>query len=211
MIPAGRLFCHFFSFSAYSILEATIGGLGTLMDRDDEQLVAEVQAGDTAQFGVLYDRYIGAMYRFLYVRTGHKETAEELTSDVFFRALDRIHGFRPRRGGFRAWLYAIARHRVIDHYRRKRPVLSLDDAMEIPGTEASSEAALDIKLRLERARELMRKLSPAEQEVLLLHAWEGLAHKEIAKVIGKSESAVKKMFSRAVQKLHLFMYEERQS
>ncbi len=177
------------------------------MDRDDEQLVAQVQAGDTAQFGVLYDRYIEPIYRFVYIKTHEKETAEELTGDIFLKAFDRIASYRAGNRGFRAWLYGIARHRVIDYYRRKRSTVSIEDAWDIPAQDGTVQETTDARLQFERLQECMAFLSQNERDILMLRVWEDMTHREIAAVLGKREAAVKKMFSRAVQKLKVIFYE----
>ncbi|PIR75566.1 MAG: hypothetical protein CO030_02135 [Candidatus Magasanikbacteria bacterium CG_4_9_14_0_2_um_filter_42_11] len=75
--------------------------------------------GDREAFGQLYDLYIKEIYRFVYYKTHQKETAADITADIFVKALHKIDTFDAMKGSFRTWLYTIARSAVIDHYRTK--------------------------------------------------------------------------------------------
>lgn len=176
------------------------------MTLDDQQLVEEVLAGDRAQFGVLYDRYIDAIYRFVFYKTNHRQTAEDLTSQIFFKALEKIGSFRSTKGTFRTWLYEIARNTIIDFYRRERPTQPLSAIQELGGDTTKYD--VDNTLLLDRVRRSMIDLTTAERDTITLRLWESLSHREIAEVLGKSEVAVKKMYSRAMKKLKMDFYEE---
>lgn len=169
---------------------------------DDTQLIAAAQAGDTASFGVLYDEYIEPVYRFVYFKTHHKETAEDLTSFIFLKALEQLSSFHPQKGPFRAWLYTIARNTITDHYRResKKRHMPIEDAWELPSSYNTS-SSVENRLCIERLREWTKDFSAVERDVLMLRIWQGLSHKEIAAAIGKTETNCKQIYSRAIEKL----------
>src|SRR5437867_12907553 len=100
----------------------------------DRNLALRAGKGDAAAFGALYDRHVEAVYRYVYYRVRNDADAEDLTSDVFMRALRAISRYEPRQA-FLAWLYRIARNAVIDRSRRTRIQISFEDALAHPGVD----------------------------------------------------------------------------
>ena len=90
------------------------------MEKSEKKLIKLIKLGDKESFGILYDRYIEKIYQYIYYKTHHKETAEDLTSLTFVKSLDYLPGFNEDNGNFKAWLYRIARNNIIDHYRTKK-------------------------------------------------------------------------------------------
>ena len=88
------------------------------------ELVTSAQR-DPSAFRTLYEQHARPIYRYLYSNVGNQADAEDLTSQVFLQALEDLDKFRNQ-GGFRAWLFAIARSRAMDHYRNRRVELPLD-------------------------------------------------------------------------------------
>src|SRR5690242_1419996 len=109
---------------------------------EDRALVTQAQAGDRAAFALLYDRYVGPIYRFCYRRLGGKEDAEDATSSIFINALAALPTYCADRGSFRSWLFAIAHHALIDHARSRRPTADLDVVDRGVGGDPTPEAAL---------------------------------------------------------------------
>src|SRR6266511_3286320 len=101
---------------------------------EDVALAVRASQGDPAAFGTLYDRHVTAVYRYVYYRVRNDAEAEDLTSDVFMRALRAIPRYEPRQA-FLAWLYRIARNAVIDRSRRTRIQISFEDALAHPGVD----------------------------------------------------------------------------
>lgn len=112
-------------------------GVGTGVEADDRLLVAAARA-DPRAFGPLYRRYVSPIYRYCYLRLGDREAAEDATNDVFIKALAGLGGLRG--GTFAAWLFRIAHNVVVDSYRRHRPSVPVESALELadpaPGVEA---------------------------------------------------------------------------
>ncbi len=170
------------------------------MDQTELAAVSACQAGDLTKFDAIYTENVDAVYRFLYRRTLHRPTAEDLTSTAFIKAMESIRSFDPSKGKLRAWLYRIARNSLIDHYRTSRPTASIETVWDLSGDEVASlatERGIDAGL-LHKA---LATLSPDQREIVLLRVWEGLSHKEIADLTGKTESNSKVIFSRAVAEL----------
>lgn len=162
------------------------------------QLALQAKAGDQTAFGVLYNSYIKRIYDFIYFKTLSKVTAEDLSSQVFLKALKHIANFKS--DNFAAWLYTIARHTVIDHYRSDKNYKNIEDCWDLTDLSDLIKET-DIKLKLEQVRSALQKLSANDRELLIMRLWSELSFQEIALSLGKKEAAVKVAFGRALNRL----------
>ncbi|HBY96857.1 MAG TPA: RNA polymerase subunit sigma-24 [Chloroflexi bacterium] len=139
-------------------------------------------------------------------RVGSQQDAEDLTAQVFTEALDRLDGYRGQ-GTFAAWLFAIARHKVVDHYRQRGDVVSLESG-SAQGLEAPDAAPEYWAVRNEQRCLLasaLQTLAPEKQELLAPRFFAGLKYGQVAQALGKSEAAVKMMVYRALDELRARM------
>ncbi len=166
----------------------------------EQQAVFAVQSGQTEQFTVLYDLYIDKIYRFLFYRVHHKELAEDLTSQTFLQAFDKIHQYDAGKGAFGAWLYRVARNLMIDEIRRKKPTDNIDNHYDLQD-DTDIEADVDSQLSAESVQKLLESLPIDARELLTLRLWDDLSYAEIADLTGKTEGALKMQFSRLIKKL----------
>ena len=169
---------------------------------EDRNLALRAGKGDAAAFGALYDRYVEAVYRYVFYRVRNDADAEDLVSDVFVRALRAIPRYEPR-VAFLAWLYRIARNAVIDRARRSRTQISFEDALAHPNVDQIVEPDANI-LALsdkEAVRGALAKLTPLQQEVIVLRFVEGYSTQEIATLVGKREGTVRGIQFRALEAL----------
>jgi len=167
---------------------------------DDSIYVERCQSGEAEAFGVLYDRYLDKIYRFVYYKTFSKETAEDITSNVFHKALEKINSFASDKGTFSAWLYRIARNSVIDHYRTNKNDLSLEDVFEV-GVDERTPESIDALSALKTVQTYLETLDARQREIITLRVWEEKSYKEIAEIIGGSEDSIKMAFSRGIREL----------
>jgi RNA polymerase sigma-70 factor (ECF subfamily) len=169
---------------------------------DPKELAAieACQAGMLGRFDDLYQLYAEKIYRFIYFKTFHRETAEDVTSDVFMKALERIRQFDASRGTFFAWMYRIARNTVIDHYRTSHPAEDIENGWAL-SSSTDIERDAEANVALEKVQDALRLLKPEQREVVIMRLWDGLSHKEIADILGMTESNVKQVFSRTIRKL----------
>lgn len=170
------------------------------MDNDEKILLKKCQNGDLTHFGKLYDLYIKKIYDFVFYKTNHKEIAEDLTSKVFLKALNKIDSFKIEGGSFQAWLYMIARNTVIDHYRTYKSESDIDDFWDISSSE-NIERDIDMKHKLEKVDEYLKNLKSDQREILIMRIWQGLSYREIAEILGKSEASCKMKTARVLNKL----------
>ncbi|HRH94210.1 MAG TPA: sigma-70 family RNA polymerase sigma factor [Candidatus Peribacteria bacterium] len=170
------------------------------MDSTELAAVAACQAGRLSEFDTLYTQHVDAVYRYLYRRTLVREVAEDLTSTAFLKAMESIRSFDPDKGNLRAWLYRIARNGLIDYYRTRRPSADIESVWDLPGDEVST-LVTERRIESELLHKALATLTADQREIVLLRVWEGLSHKEIAALTGKTEANSKVLFSRAVAEL----------
>lgn len=173
------------------------------MDEEREQQLVARAKRDPESFAHIYDHYFERIYAFIYRRTGDRQTAEDLTSDTFYKALANIQKYEYTGQPFSSWLFRIASNVVTDYYRSRKPVTSMDDfeGMQFTAAGISPEEAalaLDDAQAVQRA---IKTLSADQQEVVMLRFSGGLRLKEIASMIGKTEGAVKALMFRALSNL----------
>jgi RNA polymerase sigma-70 factor (ECF subfamily) len=170
-------------------------------ERDDGQLVEAAQAGDAEAFGQLYDRYVRKIHDYLFYRCHHRETAEDLTSQAFTKALERLASFDAAKGTFSAWIYRIARNTLIDHFRALKPETDIEDVWDLlrDGTDVARDAETAEKLRAVEAH--LATLPSHQRELVIMRVWDGLTYAEIAEATGKSEASCKMAFSRTMSGL----------
>lgn len=166
----------------------------------EAQAIQDCQAGRMDSFVVLYDSYAEKIYRFLYFRTFQKELAEDLTSQTFLKAMDKIQLFRSDRGTFQAWLYQIARNLLIDEFRRRKPTENIEAHYDIAGS-TNLETETQTQMSVEALQELIRTLPEEAQELVTMRLWDELSYAEIAVVTGKTEGSLKMQFSRIIAQL----------
>lgn len=172
-----------------------------MMDAEQHaRLVGRWKQGDSSAFEELYAEYVSAIYKFVYYRISHKQTAEDVTSDVFMKALGRIQQFDESKGTFQSWLYAIARNTLVDHYRTKKETVDIEQAYEV-GENHDLDGHVDRARELEKVRAYLDTLPEDQREIVLLRVWDDLSYQQIAEIVGKSEAACKMMFSRSIGKL----------
>ena len=177
---------------------------------DRQRLIALVELarqGDTEAFGLLFDHYNGAVYRFLYYRTRSQALAEDLTSETFFRALRSMTGFRWQGKDFGAWLMTIARNLATDHFKAGRTRLELttedmglhDNAEDGPETEVLAGLTNELLLKA------VSQLAPEQRDCVVMRFLQGMSIAETAAVLGRSEGAVKQLQLRGVRNLAKLM------
>ena len=170
-------------------------------------LVERAQAGESEAFGLIYDRYVDTVFRFVYFRVGNRQLAEDLTSDTFLRALKRIGSFTWQGRDLGAWLVTIARNLVADHFKSGRYRLEvttgdvLDADREDRGPEGSPESAVVDHITNVALLTAVKQLNPEQQECIVLRFLQGFSVAETAQTMGKNEGAIKALQYRAVRAL----------
>ena len=174
-------------------------------DADIAALVARSQAGEGEAFGLLYDRYVDVIYRYIYYRVANPTLAEDLVSETFLRALRRIDTFTWQGRDFAAWLVTIARNLIADHFKsgRYRLEITTEDIQETGRTQTTDgpESVVLDSLTNETLLAAIKKLNPEQQECIVLRFLQGMSVTETGLAMGKNDGAIKALQYRAVKAL----------
>ena len=176
-------------------------------DQDTNELVAWAQSGDAEAFAALYLRYFERVYGYLRMSLRDPHEAEDLTQQVFLKALDHLDTYEvaPHRS-FRPWLFRIARNLLIDHVKKHRPTL-LDDPDQMPRRAPAGPAdAATVESTLAWMSDsevtlFIERLPMPQRQVITLRYMIGLSLEEIADVLGRTPGSVRMLDLRARQYL----------
>jgi len=168
----------------------------------EEKIIKNAVKGEASAFGALYDFYHSQIYRFVFIKVGRREEAEDLTHQVFMNAWTNIRSYKHRGFPFSSWLYRIARNQVIDYYRTRKGDVSIEQVdPEYFVAPVSAHFDLGNKMEMDRVMLAIKELKPEYQDVIIMRFVEELSVKEVASAVGKSEGAVKLLQHRAIKEL----------
>jgi RNA polymerase sigma-70 factor (ECF subfamily) len=151
----------------------------------------------------LYDRYQPKIFRYLWSHLPDRQTAEDLTGEVFIRMVHSLPSYRLAEASFGAWLFRIARNLLFDHYRKEghKQEISLDQVNELRSDQGDPAEFVEERLFVEKVRKGLQALQPAQQEVIVLRFMAGMPIKDVAAILGKTIGAVKIAQHRGLQEL----------
>jgi RNA polymerase sigma-70 factor (ECF subfamily) len=166
-------------------------------------LIARAAEGDRDAFGQLYERYVVRVFRHVYVLMGDPKAAEDLTADTFLKALEAMPRYEVRGIPYLAWLLRIAHNLTINHKKsaKNRGHAQLPEDLRATRRFSLPEEACHLKLEAEEMWRQVRTLRDSQRQVIVMRFVDGLRYAEIAKVMGKSESAVRVIQYRALSSL----------
>lgn len=169
----------------------------------EEQALAQATKGDKHAFGVLYDKYAGRIYNYIYYRTGSNQDAEDLTSRVFFRAMRHITNYTDRGVPFSAWLYRIAHNLVANWHRdsSRRQEVELEDGYRASKGDEYPEIALEESEEQNALLGLIRRLPEERQQLLILKFVEHMSNADIGQIMDRTEGAIKSLYHRTLLSL----------
>ena len=168
----------------------------------DERLLVEAAQRDPVKFGDLYEIHFERIYAFIARRVSDRQTAEDLTSDVFHKALANLRSYEFRGAPFGAWLIRIAANVMADQFKRAAREVSVEPGeLPEPSTQPDMEA-IEHRARLFR---LVEELPQDQRRVTIQRFVEQKSIREIAQELGRSEGAVKQLQLRALQSLRAQM------
>ncbi len=173
----------------------------TFKEIPDADLIAQAQAGQLEAFGELYHRYMAKIYRYIRSRVGSERDAEDLTGVVFLNAFQALGSYKERGAPFGAYLYRVARNKIVDHYRNQPEPDPLHEQENLlPGTE-DTEARVMQAEDIQEIRAAIRKLPENYQEIIRLRVLMELPTEEIGRWMGKKPSNVRVLLHRALKAL----------
>lgn len=172
----------------------------------EQEIISQCKIGKFEYFWELYEKYVDQIYRFVYLKTYDSDVSEDITSQTFFKAIDKISTFKnDETSNFRAWLYRIAYNLVVDTYKKDTAHISSQEILEI-GYSQDFEKNIENKQKIEEILAYLDTLKPSHKQILIMRFWDDLSYKEISEVTWESLANCKKVVSRTLQNIPSSLY-----
>ena len=175
--------------------------MSTGPSREDERDLVQRAKGDPAAFGQLYDIHFLQIYRFVYSRVRDQQAAEDVTSEVFMKALKSIGRYQDTGRPFSAWLYQIAVNAVADRYRAARPTEDIEEQRSLAAAGPGLEDIAERREEMRRIWAIVETLPAQQRMAMVLKFQEDMKIEDIAAALGKSPGAVKLLIHRGVTRV----------
>jgi RNA polymerase sigma-70 factor (ECF subfamily) len=159
-------------------------------------LIQRAQKGDRESIAWLFEHFQPVIFRYLYYRIGDRQTAEDLTSEVFVRMLRSLSGYKTQTAPFQSWLFRIARNLSVDYFRQSGSATELTE--NIKSSEPLPEAVVEQSFNHEALRQALNKLNSEQSDVIILRFVLEQPIAQVAQVLGKSEDAIKGLQRRSL-------------
>ena len=169
-------------------------------DREDDELMAGIAAGEEAAFRLLVDRWERDVLAFLIHMTGSRDDAEDLAQETFVRVFRQAGRYRPE-GKFRSWLLRIAGNLARSRQRRRRLLkwLPLDtERHDVASSTPLADRGLEVEQTAQIVHEAVARLPDRQRQALVLHRFQGLRYAEVADAMGTSLAGVESLIQRAL-------------
>lgn len=187
---------------------ATLRAVNCSMQPDQERyllaLVRLCQRGETSAFGEIYDILVDDLYRYVYSKVRDVDR-EDVCSDVFLKVWENIGRYEAQKNvSFRSWFFTVARNVVIDHYRKRRDTLEIDEALQVADISVESSPSRGVNQELDREYllSLLGRLKEEYRQAVTLKYLNECSNAEIAQIMGKSETAIRILVHRGLKQLH---------
>jgi len=178
---------------------------------NEPKLIRDAQKGKGECFGQLYDHYLPAIYRYVFMKVSNKHEAEDLTHEVFMSAWQNLERYKFKGFPFSSWLYNIAHNRVIDFYRTKKSHADIEEVDEgFIKVVYALDKIIDTSLEIEKVHAALQEMTDEQQDVILMRFMEDMSHRDIAAAMNKTEGAVRLIQHRAMQNLRNMLSDKKQ-
>jgi len=167
-----------------------------------------VKEGHLSELTTLFDRYQANLYNFFFRLTLDRAASQDLTQNLFYRVIRYRKSFDPAHGGFRAWIYRMARNVHFDFCKLEQKVPGSRNDPSAVEDHIAEEATGFTQDQYQRLDEAMAQLSPDQREVLVLSRYQGLKYEEIARIRESSVAAVKVQVFRALRQLRALYFKQ---
>ncbi|MFC1954984.1 sigma-70 family RNA polymerase sigma factor [Chloroflexota bacterium] len=179
-------------------VETEFGWRRSCQVQDEESIILSAQQHDRVALTKIYEENFDKIYRYVVLKIGDRTEAEDITQQVFINALKSISSFKWKGAPFSAWLFRIAYNQIVDYWRKKskRVTVPLDES--IRDEDDNPGIWLEKNMDIEQLVTATRRLTKAQREVISLRFAGELAISQVAKIMGKSEGAVKALQHSAI-------------
>jgi len=159
-------------------------------------LIEKAAGGNFEAFGELYSTYLDRIYRYIFYQVYDRMTAEDITEEVFIKAWKAIGTCKGKENTFLSWLYRIAHNHLMNTFRSMKKLTSLDKDNIVEITDSKQEP--ETRVECQELLETITSLPKNQKQVIILKFIEGLDNREIGKITGKSEGAIRVSQMRAL-------------
>jgi len=175
---------------------------------NEDKLIQRAKEGDQQAIGELYRCHVDVIFRYVWARVVDEAVAEDLTAQVFLKALEGLPTYEPTGKPFLSWLYRIAYARIVDHWRRqeRRVEVPLDESL--PTHAPRPGELLEAEEQWGMAIDLLARLTDDQQDVLILRFIGEMSLSEVAGTLGKTLGATKAVQHRALASLARMLEEQ---
>ncbi len=173
---------------------------------DETTLMLKVKNGDLDSMSFLFDMYSKRLFGYFVRLTHDKQTSEDLTQTVFYRAMKYRTSFKKEHG-FNAWVFQIARNVFHDHYQKQQKhllVMQEESGSDVPD---NLQDTTEQRENEERLRKAIGMLEQEEQQLIELHRFQKLKYEEVAQITGSTTAAVKMKTHRTMKRLKNFFFQ----
>ena len=183
-------------------------------ERDDRtvvvaewEIVRRAQGFDEDALKSLYETYYPKIYGYAFLQMGDVQAAEDLASDVMLKMIESIKSYQFKGLPFGAWVFRIARNRLIDLHRRRKRRGEVDLSETLAGTLASPLSMAERALERGQLQVAMKHLTDEQRQVIVLKFIQGFDNRSIGRIMGRSEGAIKSLQHRALHALRRVLYQ----
>jgi len=177
------------------------------MNLEEEKKLVEEAKKNSQAFSILYEEYYSRIFGYILKRVSDVELAQDITSETFVKALEKIWSFKWKGISFSSWIYRIASNEIVNFYRKKKIIVSLEKISEPKSVSNPLEEVVRAQEEIEKKKEFLslhKKISqlPVKyQEVIYLRFFEKKKIEEIAEILGKKEGTIKTHLHRGLERL----------
>ncbi len=169
--------------------------------QNEESIIRRAKQHDQMALTQLYEEYFDKIYRYIVLKIGERTEAEDMTQQVFLKAFKNISTYKYQGLPFSSWLYRIAHNQIVDYLRKKsrRGTVPLNESLAAGDSDPTQEAELN--LDIEELSRATKRLTKAQQEVISLRFAGEFSIAQVARVMGKTEGAIKALQHSAIVSL----------
>jgi len=169
-------------------------------------LVRRAQRYEEDAIKSLYETYYPKIYNYAFMQMGDVHSAEDLASDVMLKMIESIQSYKFRGLPFGAWVFRIARNRLIDLHRRRKRRGEVDLSETLSTALANPQALAELAMERGQLQVALKHLTDEQRQVILLKFIEGFDNRSVGKMMGRSEGAIKSLQHRALGALRRILY-----
>ncbi len=169
----------------------------------DEELMHKVASGNLDAMRYIFDRYHVRIYNFYYQMIKDVAVCEDLTQNVFLKAIKYKHSYKG--GKFVSWIFKIARNLFYDHYQEQKKTQSFEDIDEV--TSSIDDSSIEKQEEVNHLMRVLNSLNEKDKELIVMNRIDGIKYEQIAEIIGSNTIAVKTRIHRIVKKLRTNYFE----